>query len=336
MRFKTFRKAKFLHKAGHQSEFPRKCFISCKEINQAPAEVVKLLQKEAFKDIRTKLNNREAFLQNRRCGFSLGKAPPRSLRELRPIIVCDVYCFGGRLQHASLPVKERHPDILPSRHHVANLIVQYCHGIVGHSDVQAVLSVVREQVWIIKGKFPLWQCLHERKSCRFWKPKTCKKLMAPLIKCRVSANNAPFTCTGADYFGALLLKVGRSRVKRYGWLFTCMTTRAVHFKIAGSLKASSLLSAFFRFIQRRGPVKEMYSNRGTNFVLAERDLRNGIMHCNQQKIHDSMSKRSAMSTFATAVSGLNIIVSWPGLRVSRIASSNLFYFDAENKHDIFS
>jgi len=97
--------------------------------------------------------------------------------------------------------------------------------------------------------------------------------MAPLPKCRVSANNAPFTCTGVDYLETLQVNVGRSRVKRYGCLFTCMATRVVHLEITGSLEASSFLRAFFRFIHRRGPVKVIYSDSGANFVLAERELK---------------------------------------------------------------
>jgi len=76
-----------------------------------------------------------------------------------------------------------------------------------------------------------------------------------------------------------------------------MATRAVHLDIAGSLDASSFLQAFFRFIHRRGPVKEMYSDRGTNFVLAEREQRNGIMRWNQQKIHDSICQKEVQWHF---------------------------------------
>ena len=51
----------------------------------------------------------------------------------------------------------------------------------------------------------------------------------------MALNNKPFTCTGVDYFGPLLVKVDRSRVKRYECLFACMATRAVHLDIVGSL-----------------------------------------------------------------------------------------------------
>ena len=64
LRFKTFCKVKLKQKAGYQPEFPRKNFISCEEINQASTEVVKPVEKEAYKDIRRKLKNYEVFPNN--------------------------------------------------------------------------------------------------------------------------------------------------------------------------------------------------------------------------------------------------------------------------------
>ena len=128
LRFKTFCKAKLLHKAGHQPEFPRKDFISCEEINLTSTEVAKLVEKETFEDIRRKLKNHEAFPNTSRFGSSLGKTSPSSLRKLRPIMVCSVIRVGGRLQHADLPKEGKHPFILPPRHHVTALIVRRYHG----------------------------------------------------------------------------------------------------------------------------------------------------------------------------------------------------------------
>ena len=109
--------------------------------------------------------------------------------------------------------------------------------------------------------------------------------MAPLPKCRVTPGFRAFPCTGVDYFGQILVKVGRKHTKRHGCLFTCMACRAVHLEVAYSLTANSFLQAFFRFVHRRGPVREMYNDRGTNFLPTEREIREGV-HCwNQSQIH---------------------------------------------------
>jgi len=79
--------------------------------------------------------------------------------------------------------------------------------------------------------------------------------------------------------------------------FTCMATRAVHLESSGSHDASSFLQAFFIFIHRRGLVKEMYSDKGTNFALAEHKLRNGIMRWNRQKTHDSLCRKGVQWHF---------------------------------------
>ena len=67
--------------------------------------------------------------------------------------------------------------------------------------------------------------------------------MADLPDGRVQPDLPPFTHVGIDYFGPLFVKQGRSHVKRYGCLFTCLTMRAVHIEIAHGLDTNSFLNA---------------------------------------------------------------------------------------------
>ena len=108
--------------------------------------------------------------------------------------------------------------------------------------------------------------------------------MADLPSDRVKGDEPPFSRTGVDFFGPFLIKSGRSSLKRYGCLFTCLVTRAIHVEVAHSLDASSFINALQRFVCRQGNVKDIRCDNGTNFVGAERELRETIRLLNQQKI----------------------------------------------------
>ena len=90
--------------------------------------------------------------------------------------------------------------------------------------------------------------------------------MADLPEDRLTPEKPPFSFVGIDYFGPLEVKQGRSRVKRYGCLFTCLRTRAIHIEIAHSLGTDSMVNALRRFISIRGCPKRIRSDQGTNLI----------------------------------------------------------------------
>ncbi|XP_068735474.1 uncharacterized protein [Montipora capricornis] len=115
--------------------------------------------------------------------------------------------------------------------------------------------------------------------------------MADLPEDRVRPDRPPFTSVGLDIFGLFQVRRSRSLVKRYGVNFTCLAIRAVQIEVAFSLDTDSFLLALPRFIARRGQVKEIYSDNGTNFTSGERELRDAISEWSQEKIHNFLLQK---------------------------------------------
>ena len=100
-----------------------------------------------------------------------------------------------------------------------------------------------------------------------------------------------------DYFGPFLIKQKRSLVKRFGCLFTCLSMRAVHIEIANSLTADSFINALRRFIARRGKPDHIYSENGSNFVGANRILRESLDELNKESLNQFCCQQEIKWTF---------------------------------------
>ena len=108
--------------------------------------------------------------------------------------------------------------------------------------------------------------------------------MANLPRERLTPEDPPFTSVGVDYFGPLYVQQGHSHVKRYGCVFTCLTTRAVHIEITSSLDRDSFINALRRFTSLRGNPTSVYSDNGSNFHTGEQEIRVAIDDWNQRAI----------------------------------------------------
>ncbi|CAG2213922.1 unnamed protein product [Mytilus edulis] len=121
--------------------------------------------------------------------------------------------------------------------------------------------------------------------------------MANLPKERLISDKPPFTMVGMDFFGPFQIKQGRSLVKRYGVIFTCLSIRAVHLEIAHSMDTDSCINAIRRLISRRGNPEFIRSDNGTNLVGAEREMREEIERWNIDKINNFMLQKSIKWAF---------------------------------------
>ena len=215
-----------------------------------------------------------------------------TIRKLDPILENGVLRVGGRLHKSCMPAESKHPAILPKGHHLSTLILRKTHEDLKHAGRNHMLSTLRQQYWIVNAPSAIRKLLSKCVTCRRYKAPVGEQKMANLPEDRVTPDEPPFTRVGVDYFGPFMVQVKRSRVKRYGAIFTCLASRAIHIEVAHSLDTDSYINALRRFIARRGQVTKMLSDNGTNFIGAERELRQAIGQWNLDQINQAMLQRN--------------------------------------------
>lgn len=245
--------------------------INVTELKNAETEILKRVQSQCFGEEHHLLNQVDQPTDTRKQKV-LKKSS--NIFELDPMLSDALIRVGGRLRRALINSDAKHPVILPKKHHVVKLIVKYYHDMSGHSGLEYTLSLARQRYWIINARPTVRRILNECFSCR--------KRQAPVGQQKMP--NLP-----EDRTMPFEVRRGRTTVKRYGVLFTCLTLRAIHLEVASSLDTESFINVLRRFIARRGQPEEMRSDNGGNFVMGEKELREVV----QARLFGSSASRNA-------------------------------------------
>ena len=231
-----------------------------------------------------------------RSGLQLSRKHP--LSKLSPFLDSDdVLRVGGRLRHSDLDYKVKHPVLLPKDGHFTRLVIRESHLAVRHSGRGFTLNRVRASgYWIFGGSRAVASFLHSCVACRRLRYATKEQKMADLPSDRVE-NCAPFTNVGVDFFGPFIVKEGRKELKRYGVIFTCLVSRAVHLEVANALSTSSFLNCLRRFLSIRGPIALLRADRGTNFVGANRELNQAWSEIDDVAVRNFLLENNSLFEF---------------------------------------
>ncbi|XP_056017069.1 uncharacterized protein LOC125663253 [Ostrea edulis] len=206
---------------------------------------------------------------------------PRSspLQALGPVLDEEgILRVGGRLNKLKLDDFEKNPVIIPGTHHIATLQVRHHHQLLRHQGRHFTEGAIRSAgLWITGGKKLVSSVIHRCIVCKKLRGKHAVQIMADLPADRLE-QAPPFTNVGVDVFGPWQIVTRKTRggsasSKRWGVLFTCLVTRAVHIEVVDSLSSSAFINAVRRFTSIRGKVKIFRSDRSTNFIGATDDLR---------------------------------------------------------------
>ena len=268
--------------------------VNVAEVEEAEKEIIKQLQAKAFQNEMNVLKstadcNSLVKGDNGKRERVIDKAS--LLYKLDPFIDEDgVMRVGGRLKLANLEFASRHPVILPKASHITNLIICHHHKRTNHQGRGITLNEIRScGYWIIGGSSLVSRHISKCVTCRKVRSVTQGQKMADLPTDRLEPS-PPFTYSAVDFFGPFYVKEGRKELKRYGVLFTCMACRAVHIETANSMDTSSFLSAYRRFVGRRGPVRQLRCDQGTNFVGAKSEYEKCKKEMCNDKVRQELMK----------------------------------------------
>ena len=79
---------------------------------------------------------------------------------------------------------------------------------------------------------------------------------------------------------------------KYGALYTCLSSRAIHIEVVHSLSTDSLILSLRHFIGQRGIVRMIRSDNGANFVGASVELIHAFQEMDHKKIGDFLEENS--------------------------------------------
>ena len=186
----------------------------------------------------------------------------------------------------------RYPIILPRQNWITKLNVKAHHEDANHGETNYVLASLSSKYWIISAREEIREWENECNRCKRRKALPATQIMAPIPRERLIPLRA-LVHTAVDYGGPFITVQGRGkhRMKRYLCLFTCLATRAVHLEMAFSLDTDSFLNAFYRMVSRRGLPRIVISDNGSNFIGAERELRELVEQLDKEKIMRSTANQ---------------------------------------------
>lgn len=252
---------RFIHNVQHPEK--RHNSLTAQELRDATLRLFKLIQAESFAEDLILLK------KNRTCSLRL--------QRLSPFLSDDgLIRVGGRLRKANLPLASKHTVILPKKHHVVSLLINYYHLTHLHAGPQLTQALLAQSVWILSARCVIRSELFKCVTCFRVKPKNVNPLMGDLPTARVTPAK-PFNSVGTDFCGPFPVKIFNLKAIRhvnvYICIFICMVTKAMHLEVVNDLTTDAFIASLTRFVSRRGLCNHIFSDCGTNFVGADAALK---------------------------------------------------------------
>ncbi|XP_038106193.1 uncharacterized protein LOC119765966 [Culex quinquefasciatus] len=151
----------------------------------------------------------------------------------------------GRLQNSNQPYDVRHPVIIPKEHRYTNLLLSEVHL---HAGPTLMIATPNQRYWIVDCQTVVRGYVANCTRCCRMKAKTATQMMGSLPSVRTNA---------------LVARQTKTTTAR----------KEEHLEAVSDLSTRAFLTALKRMFALRGISSEIWSDRGTNFVSADRHIR---------------------------------------------------------------
>lgn len=226
------------------------------------------------------------------------------IESLKPELIDGLLKVHGRLKNSNLEESMRHPVIVPGGSRLSWLIMDYAHRETKHGGTQVMMQFIRQNYWIPKLRSALRSYLHKCVICVRHNHRTETQMMADLPADRVRAGK-PFLHVGVDYAGPIDIKMidrdGNQIVKQKVWIavFVCLKTRAIHLDVVTDLTSVAYIACYERFIANRGRCERIYSDNGTAFVGAAKEIKKAMEKWYKTEVFQHLSMKGTEWRFMT-------------------------------------
>ncbi len=226
---------------------------------------LQLMQQECYNDVFSLIHH--------------GKPAPRGhpLRHLTLQLSEDgLITVSSRVRLKKDPTQPVQLILLSAKSRLTKLLVSTLHRSYSHAGIAAMASILGHTYYIPGLRNLLKVISRACPQCQrtYARPLTQQMGLLPAAR---TTPAPPFTLTGIDFAGPVVLRRGHTRKpvleKGYVAVFVCLTTKCVHLDICPSLSTEDFLATLRRFVARRGVPKEIYSDNGTNFVGTREHIR---------------------------------------------------------------
>jgi len=234
--------------------------LSNEELDLAETRIVKQTQQDEFQE------EIEGLIR----GEKISKAS--KIYALNPFLdEIGILRVNTRLDNSAMSYSEKFPSIIPAKSTLARLLIHHAHRKLLHAGVSTVISELRRKFWIIHSRREVKSCIKTCALCKRRNSKPVRERWAPLPAERVDSGPIrPFDSVGIDYVGPLQCQ----SKKCYIVLFTCLRVRAIHLELVESLESKEFISAFHRFVARRGIPSCLFTDNAKTFKGSETDIIN--------------------------------------------------------------